>query len=88
MGIVVKRNVLAVEEEDLDIYIAQELKNAFLDLHKKGKKKITLDLENVERITTPAVQVILSARKSFQELKIRNAGKALTLDLKNIGVEL
>ncbi|MDH3975006.1 MAG: hypothetical protein OEV42_12065 [Deltaproteobacteria bacterium] len=88
MGIIIKKNVLTVEGEDLDIYIADELKTALLDLYKKGKKKVSLDLVNVERITTPAAQVILSAKKTFSEVKIINAGGSISLDLKNIGVEL
>lgn len=88
MGIIVKKNVLTVEDEELDIYIAEELKNTFLDLHNEGKKKVSLELGNVERMTTPAAQVIISARKSFRELKIINAGDSVSLDLKNIGVEI
>jgi len=88
VGIIIKKNVLTVEGEDLDIYIADELKTALLDLYKKGKKKVSLDLVNVERITTPAAQVILSAKKTFSEVKIINAGGSISLDLKNIGVEL
>jgi len=88
MAVTIKKNVITVEDEELDIYIVDELKNTLMELLNKGKKKVTLDLSNVERITTPAAQVIVSAKKSFDHIEIANARESIYLDLQKIGVEL
>ena len=88
MSIIVKKNVITITDEELDIYIADELKDTLLGLFNKGKKTVTINLENVEKITTPAAQVIISARKTFKELRIINAGGMVSDDLQKIGVVL
>ena len=87
MGLVAKKNVLLVEESDLDIYIAGDLKKILIDMLDKGSKKVTIDMKQVERVTTPALQVILGARKSFAELKLKSLGDSLKEELKKMGIE-
>ena len=87
MGIAIKRNRIEVDEDELDIYAATELSNALKELYDKGKKKVTLDLGKVERVSTPAIQVILSARKSFNEFHLESLQESVAHELKTLGIE-
>lgn len=88
MSITIKRNVVVVDVEDLDIYAAESLKDALFGLFDKGKKKVSVDLAKVSRITTPAIQVLISAGKTFAEFKVSSVSEALALELKRLGVKL
>lgn len=88
MGIAVKNNKVIVEEEDLDIYLADELKACLLEVIGKKKKKIVLDLGKVGRITTPAIQVILSAKKSTDNIEVKGLSVEIQSELKNLGVNI
>ena len=44
-------------------------------------------MEKVERVTTPVIQVILSARKSFNSVKLESVSDAVGDDFKKMGVE-
>lgn len=70
-NIKVSRNCVTINEEDLDIYIALELKDILLALFEKDKKKITFNLSKVERLSTPGIEVIVSATKSFKEVNFK-----------------
>ena len=87
MSISVKKNTVAIEADSLDIYLAVSLKDALFELFEKGKKKVSLDLAAVERISTPGIQVILSAKKTFNEFNILSLSEQLSSELKKMGVE-
>lgn len=80
------KNKVIVETDDLDIYVAEELKTKLDDVLKKDFDKATLDMAKVLRISTPALQVILSAKKSFNELSVTNLCEDVACDLKMVGV--
>ncbi len=82
------KNKVTVETDDLDIYVAEELKAKLDEVLKKSSDKATLDLAKVSRISTPALQVILSARNSFGELNVTNLCEEVACDLKMLGVTL
>lgn len=82
------KDKITVEVDDLDIYVAEELKTKLDDVLKKSSDKATIDLAKVKRISTPALQVILSARKSFGELNVTNLCEEVAGDLKFIGVTI
>ena len=88
MGIAVKKNNVVIDEENLDIYTADRLKETLLELVGKGKTKVVLDMKKVERVTTPALQVILSAKKTFEEVQVKSLNKAVNEDLARFGVTL
>ena len=88
MSVTIKRNTVIVDVEDLDIYAAGSLKDALFDLLDKGKKKVSVDLAKVNRITTPAIQVLISAGKTFAEFNVSSVSESLAVELKRLGVEL
>ena len=87
MSVTIKRNVVVVDVEDLDIYAAGSLKDALFGLLEKGKKKVSVDLARVNRITTPAIQVLISAGRTFTEFKVSSVSEPLAVELKRLGVE-
>ena len=88
MSVTIKRNCVVVDVEDLDIYAAGSLKDALSALFDKGKKKVSVDLSKVSRITTPATQVLISAGKTFAEFNVTSISESLAVELKRLGVEL
>lgn len=80
------KNKVTVEVDDLDIYVAEELKGKLDDVLKKSSDKATIDLGKVTRISTPALQVILSAKNSFNELNVTKLSKDLVDDLNMVGI--
>ncbi|MBE9537169.1 MAG: hypothetical protein IMF07_08315 [Proteobacteria bacterium] len=80
------KNKVTVEVDDLDIYVAEELKNKLAEVLKKSPDKAILNLAKVKRISTPALQVILSAGNSFDELNVTDLCEEIASDLKMIGV--
>jgi anti-anti-sigma regulatory factor len=88
MSVTIKRNTVIVEVEDLDIYAAGSLKDALFGLLDKGKRKVSVDLAKVNRITTPAIQVLISAGKTFAEFNVSSVSESLAVELKRLGVEL
>ena len=88
MSVTIKKNCVVVDVEDLDIYAAGSLKDALSGLFEKGKKKVSVDLANVSRITTPAIQVLISAGKTFAEFNVASISEPLAGELKRLGVEL
>ena len=87
MSVTIKRNIVIVDVEDLDIYATGSLKDALFGLFDKGKRKVSVDLAKVNRITTPAIQVLISAGRTFAEFKVSSVSKPLALELKRLGVE-
>ncbi len=81
---------LVIDGPELDIYDAIDLKDALVKLKEEGVETPILDLSKVLSISTPAIQVILSAQKSFKEFKIlgEELHSALISDLKLMEVEL
>ncbi|MDT8317659.1 MAG: hypothetical protein RQ824_06675 [bacterium] len=88
MSVTIKRNTVVVDVEDLDIYAAGSLKDALCGLFDKGKRKVSVDLAKVARITTPAIQVLISAGKTFAEFNVTSISESLAVELKRLGVEL
>lgn len=88
MSITIKRNTVVVDVDELDIYAAESLKDALFGLFEKGKKKVTVDLASVSKITTPAIQVLISAGRTFTEFKVSSISEPLAVELKRLGVVL
>ena len=87
-SIKVSRNCITVNEDDLDIYIALELKDILLDLFEKEKKTITFNLSKVERLSTPGIQAIISATKSFKEVNFKGLQPSVAKVLERLEVPI
>ena len=79
---------ISVDEEDFNIYVADELCTMLRELCDTGEKELVLDLKKVERLSTPGLQVILSARKSFPDFSIKGISKALSDQVGCMDLEL
>lgn len=90
MPVSVNRNTICVDGPEFDIYDAIELKETLDKFVAGGKKSLSLKLSAVERISTPAIQVVLSAKKTFGKCKI-DTGKMkepVIDDLRLLGVDI
>lgn len=90
MSISVNRNTVRVDGPEFDIYDAIELKDTLDKFVAGGKKSLNLKLSAVERISTPAIQVLLSALKTFAKCKIDTGDMNETVidDLRLLGVKI
>ena len=90
MSISVNRNTITVNGPEFDIYDAIELKETLDKFVAKGKKSLNLNLFAVERISTPAIQVVLSAKETFSKCEIDTGDmkESVIDDLCLLGVEI
>lgn len=89
MGISVTENKITMDEEELDIYAALELKNVLQEVLDNGVDDIRLDLSKVRSLSTPAAQVIVSAVRSFRKLDFAGElQQSLNEDIRSIGIEI
>ncbi|MDD5434714.1 MAG: hypothetical protein PH343_04730, partial [Nitrospira sp.] len=56
----------------LDIYDAPILKERIAAGASANKNSISIDLQNVDDISTPAIQVLIAAKKGLDDLKVLN----------------
>lgn len=88
MNITVKGKKVTVKEEELDIYTVTEFKDTLEALHNDGVKEVVLDLATVQSMSTPAVQVIAAAQKSFKKFSVKNIQSGVEDSLRHLGMEL
>jgi len=73
----------------LNLGIAEDLREKFIESLIVGND-ITLDASNVETITTPCLQVLISAGQSIENagntLSIQNSSKAFIAALEDLGL--
>lgn len=82
-----KRNVIKVEQPEIDIYDAEPFKD-LLEGCVSRKGVTTVDFSMVEEMSTPAVQVLLSASKTLKKLNIKGVKPGLERDFFLLGVKL
>lgn len=68
---VVKNKILILQDE-LDIYDAPILKEKIAEVAASHDSSVILDLDQVEGVSTPVIQVLMSARKSLKDFTIVN----------------
>ena len=90
MSISVNRNTVSVDGPEFDIYDAIELKETLDKFVAGGKKSVSLKLSKVERISTPAIQVVLSALNTFGKCKVDTGdmNESVIDDLRLLGVKI
>lgn len=88
----IKEKIIIIKQDSLDIYDAPILKEKITALATAGafgsKKSIIIDLQNVDDISTPAIQVLIAAKKGLEDLKILNIKESVINNLILLGVSL
>ncbi|MCK4739327.1 MAG: hypothetical protein KAT46_05205 [Deltaproteobacteria bacterium] len=88
MDIEVKKNKVSITTEDLNIYVAMDLKEVFDELNNKGEQEVSLDISKASSISTPLIQVILSAKKTFKNFTLnKNIASSVTDDTNSLGIK-
>ncbi len=74
-----KENLIIIKQDSLDIYDATALKEKITAVSSTAQKKLVVDLGKLEDITTPAVQILISAKKSLEGIKFINIKFSFTI---------
>ncbi len=88
MEISVNENLVSVETDFLDIYAAELLAETICNVFEKNREKLVLNMERVEKVSTPALQVILSAAASFDDIAVENVQQELAKDIALMGLKI
>lgn len=88
MEISTNENLVTVETGFLDIYTAELLAEAISNIFETNQEKLVLNMKKVEKISTPALQVILSAVASYDKVAIENIHQELAKDIELMGVKI
>ena len=81
MNCEIKDTLIIIKQDSLDIYDAPVLKEKITTVAYGDKRTVVLDLRDVEDISTPAIQVLIAAKKSFEGLKILNIKESVVNNL-------
>ncbi|MFQ5901735.1 MAG: STAS domain-containing protein [Thermodesulfobacteriota bacterium] len=79
-------DVIKIGQPEIDIYDAVSLKEVLEGC--SDRECITIDMAIVEYLSTPAIQVVISALKTIKGLKIEGLSNSIKRDLFLLGVEL
>ncbi len=88
MNCEVEENKILVLQDELDIYDAPALKEKISTVAAANNNSVVVDLQKVEYLTTPIIQVFIAARKGSGGLKILNMNEAVMRDFKLFGFSL
>ena len=81
MNFEIKDNLIIIKQDSLDIYDAPVLKEKIAAAASADNRTVVLDLQNVGDMSTPAIQVLIAAKKSFEGLKILNIKESVVNNL-------
>lgn len=84
----IKENLVIIKQDSLDIYDATALKEKIVSVSSTVQKSLVVDLGNIEDITTPAIQILISAKKSLEEIKFINIKESVVNNLILLGSSL
>ncbi len=88
MGIEIKGNRIIVNEKHMDMNNITELCRVLLELLNKRRKKILVDLNQVESISTHGIQLLIIADEYFKDLRIESVNPLIKNDLKIMGISI
>ncbi|MBE9504444.1 MAG: hypothetical protein IME96_09735 [Proteobacteria bacterium] len=88
MGIEIKGNRIIVNEKHMDMNNITELCRVLLELLNKRRKKILIDLNQVESISTHGIQLLIIADEYFKDLRIESVNPLIKNDLKIMGISI
>lgn len=78
------KDILKINQDEIDIYGSTSFKEVLEGSVKR--KNITIDLSKVDNLSTPAIQIILSAMKTMNGLKLKGVKKEVKRELFLLGV--
>ncbi len=78
------KDILKINQDEIDIYDSTTFKEVLEGSVKR--KGITIDLSMVDDMSTPAIQIILSALKTMDALKVKGVRKDVKRELFLLGV--
>lgn len=81
-------NTILVLQNELDIYDAPALKEYISSSAKENDGSVILDLHNVDSISTPIIQILLSSEKSISHFKVLNISESVIRNLTLFGFSL
>lgn len=84
----IKENLVIIKQDSLDIYDATALKEKIASVSSTAQKALVVDLGNLEDITTPAIQILISAKKSLDGIKFINIKESVVNNLILLGSSL
>ncbi|MBI5193568.1 MAG: STAS domain-containing protein [Nitrospirae bacterium] len=84
----VKKNLIIIKQDALDIYDATALKEKITSVSSTVTKSLVIDLGHLEDISTPAIQILISAKKSIEDLKFININESIVKNLILLGSSL
>jgi anti-anti-sigma regulatory factor len=81
-------NKILILQNELDIYDAPVLKEKLTTVAAANNGMVLLDLNDVEDLTTPVLQVLIAAKNDLSGLRILNIGSNVAKYLKLFGLNL
>lgn len=81
-------NKILVLQDELDIYDAPYLRENITSTAKTNNNSVVLDLHHVESISTPIIQILLSAGKTLSDFKVMNINDSVMRNLTIFGFSL
>ncbi|OGW53144.1 MAG: hypothetical protein A2Z60_03285 [Nitrospirae bacterium RIFCSPLOWO2_02_42_7] len=88
MNCEVKENKILIHQAELDIYDTQVLKEKISSVAAANNNSVILDLQKVEAISTPVIQVLMAAKKGITDFRILNINDGVTRNLNLFGFSL
>lgn len=81
-------NKILILQDELDIYDASTLKEKILEVASSNDSSVIIDLQQVECLSTPIIQILMSAKKSLMDFKVLNINEAVNLNCTLFGYPL
>lgn len=83
-----KENLMIIKQDSLDIYDATALKDMIASVSSNAKKTLVVDLGHIEDMSTPAIQICISAKKSIADIRFINIKESVVNNLILLGTSL
>lgn len=88
MNCEVTGNKISILQTELDIYDAQVLKEKISSVAAANNHSVVIDLNKVEEMSTPIIQILLAAKESIGDLRISNISEGVARSLRMFGFSL
>ena len=81
-------NKILILQDELDSYDAPLLKEKITTVANTNNNSVVVDLHHVESISTPVIQILMSAKKSLKDFNILNINDGIIRNLNLFGFSL
>lgn len=88
MNCEVIQNRVLIQQDELDIYDALTLKEQITSVAASNNNSVVLDLQRVEGISTPIIQILLSFKRDIVDFKILNISEGVQKTIHLFGFSL